>query len=32
VKDKVRDLLAKVDSPDLPAAVYAPWSVDDAVQ
>lgn len=32
VKDKVRDLLAKVDSPDLPAAVYAPWSVDDAVR
>lgn len=32
VKDNVRDLLAKVDSPDLSATVYAPWSVDDAVQ
>jgi len=32
VKDSVRDLLAKVDSPDLKAQVYAPWSVDDAVQ
>ncbi|WP_260397212.1 SulP family inorganic anion transporter [Variovorax sp. KBW07] len=32
VKDNVRDLLAKVDSPDLSAEVYAPWSVDDAVQ
>ena len=32
VKDSVRDLLAKVDSPDLHAEVYAPWSVDDAVQ
>jgi MFS superfamily sulfate permease-like transporter len=32
VKDDVRDLLAKVASPDLPAAVYAPWSVDDAVR
>jgi len=27
----VRDLLAKVNSPDLHAEVYAPWSVDDAV-
>lgn len=32
VKDDVRDLLAKVNSPDLHADVYAPWSVDDAVQ
>lgn len=32
VKDNVRDLLAKVDSPDLKAEVYAPWSVDDAVE
>ncbi|MGJ7529294.1 SulP family inorganic anion transporter [Variovorax sp. GB1P17] len=32
VKDNVRDLLAKVDSPDLKAEVYAPWSVDDAMQ
>jgi MFS superfamily sulfate permease-like transporter len=32
VKDEVRDLLAKVNSPDLHAPVYAPWSVDDAVQ
>jgi MFS superfamily sulfate permease-like transporter len=32
VKDDVRDLLAKVNSPDLHAEVYAPWSVDDAVQ
>ncbi|PIF77039.1 MFS superfamily sulfate permease-like transporter [Variovorax sp. 54] len=32
VKDGVRDLLAKVDSPDLHAEVYAPWSVDDAVE
>jgi len=31
VKDDVRDLLAKVNSPDLHAEVYAPWSVDDAV-
>jgi len=31
VKDGVRDLLARVHSPDLPAAVYASWSVDDAV-
>ncbi len=32
VKDDVRDLLAKVNSPDLHAEVYAPWSVDDAVR
>ena len=32
VKDTVRDVLAQVDSPDLPALCYAPWSVDDAVQ
>jgi len=32
VKDPVRDLLAQVGSPDLPAAVYANWSVDDAVR
>ncbi len=32
VKDDVRDLLAKVNAPDLSATVYAPWSVDDAVQ
>ena len=31
VKDEVRDVLSKVASPDLPAAAYAPWSVDDAV-
>ncbi len=32
VKDTVRDVLHQVRSPDLPHAVYAPWSVDDAVQ
>lgn len=32
VKDSVRDVLAQVDSADLPAMAYAPWSVDDAVQ
>jgi len=32
VKDNVRDLLGQVNSPDLPAMVYASWSVDDAVQ
>jgi len=32
VKDTVRDVLAQVNSADLPAAAYAPWSVDDAVQ
>lgn len=32
VKDKVRDLLSQVNSPDLPAAIYAAWSVDDAMQ
>ncbi|MEB0059519.1 SulP family inorganic anion transporter [Variovorax sp. LG9.2] len=32
VKDTVRDLLGQVRSADLPAAAYAPWSVDDAMQ
>lgn len=32
VKDAVRDVLAQVDSADLPAVAYAPWSVDDAVR
>lgn len=32
VKDTVRDLLGQVRSGDLPAAAYAPWSVDDAMQ
>jgi len=32
VKDAVRDVLAQVNSADLPAVSYAPWSVDDAVQ
>ena len=32
VKDAVRDVLAQVDSTDLPATSYAPWSVDDAVR
>jgi SulP family sulfate permease len=32
VKDTVRDLLAQVDSEDLPTTAYAAWSVDDAVQ
>ena len=32
VKDTVRDVLHQVRSPDLPDTVYAPWSVDDAVQ
>jgi SulP family sulfate permease len=32
VKDQVRDLLARVDAPELPAASYAAWSVDDAVR
>lgn len=31
VKDEVRDLLARVASPDLPPGSYAAWSVDDAV-
>ena len=31
VKDSVRDVLARVGSPDLPAEAYAPWSVADAV-
>ncbi|XAH23131.1 SulP family inorganic anion transporter [Xylophilus sp. GW821-FHT01B05] len=32
VKDQVRDLLGQVNSPDLPALVYASWSVDDAIR
>jgi SulP family sulfate permease len=32
VKDTVRDLLGQVRLADLPAAAYAPWSVDDAMQ
>ena len=32
VKDPVRDQLARLASPDLPAAAFAAWSVDDAVK
>jgi len=32
VKDRLRDLLDRVASPELPAASYAAWSVDDAVR
>ena len=32
VKDSVRHLLARFDSPDLPPTSYAAWSVDDAVR
>lgn len=32
VKDTLRDLLGRVDSPDLPGTAYAAWSVDDAVR
>lgn len=32
VKDTLRDLLDQVRNPDLPPALYAAWSVDDAVE
>ncbi len=32
VKDRLRDLLARVQSPALPPASFAAWSVDDAVR
>lgn len=32
VKDRVRDLLDRVQCEDLPPSAYAAWSVDDAVQ
>lgn len=31
-KDQVRELLRRVDSPDLPPAAYSAWSVDQAVR